>query len=149
MSEATEAEELSRLFEGRTVELVSYLAGQLSVLKGQAQTYLGIAGLCISVTGFAGHNIVNAGLAAAGCMVAGIVLILVAIAIALRALGGIRWVSQDLGVAPRDLALRVIERRNLQQRSLGLAGALIGAGLTAYLVAVVMAAVTKGHWTPP
>lgn len=149
MTVESEAEGLSRLFEGRTAELVTFLAGQLAVLKGQAQTYLGIAGVCISVTGFSGHNMVNAGPASAGSMIAGIALILAAIAIALRSIAAIRWVTQDLGGSPVELAARVIERRNAQQRSLGHAGALIGAGLTFYLVAVVLAAAAKGHWTPP
>jgi hypothetical protein len=128
---------------------VSFLSAQLAVLKGQAQTYLGIAGVCISVTGFSGHNMVNAGPLSAGSMIAGIALILGAIVIALRSIAAIRWVTQDLGGTPEQLAMRVIERRNAQQRVLGRAGALIGAGLAFYLCAVVLAAATKGHWTPP
>lgn len=149
MSVESEARELARAFEGRTSDLVTFLAGQLAVLKSQAQTYLGIAGVCISVTGFSGHNMVNAGPLSAGSMIVGIGLILAAIVIALRSIAAIRWVTQDLGGAPEELAARVIERRNAQQRVLGRAGALIGVGLAFYLVAVVLAAASKGHWTPP
>jgi hypothetical protein len=147
--EQREAGELARIFEGRTPELVSFLSGQLAVLKSQGQIYLGIAGVCISVTGFAGHNMVNAGPLSAASMIAGIALILVAILLALRALAAIRWVTQDLGGSPDELALRVIRRRNAQQRWLTRTGALIGAGLALYLVAVVIAAWARGHWTPP
>lgn len=149
MTPEREAEELARLFDGRDVELLSFLAGQLGVLKGQAQIYLGIAGVCLSVTGFAGHNMVNAGPASAGCMIAGLACILAAIVVSLLALGRIRWVSQDIGGGARELALRVIARRDAQRSALLRAGVLIGVGLALYTVAVVLAALTRGGWTPP
>lgn len=148
MGEAREAENLAAVFE-RTQDLVSFLSGQLAVLRTQAQTFLGIAGICISVTGFAGHNMVNAGPFSAGSMIAGVTLILVAIVIALVSLANVRWVTQDLGEDKVALALRVIERRNSLQRSLHRAMALIAVGLGFYVCAVVLAAMSKGHWTPP
>jgi hypothetical protein len=148
MSEAREAENLAAAFE-HTGELVSFLAGQLAVLRTQAQTFLGIAGICISVTGFAGHNMVNAGRVSAGAMIVGVMLILVAIVITLRSLANVRWVTQDLGDGNVELARRVLARRNLLQRSLHHAVALIGVGLGFYVLAVVSAALAKGGWTPP
>jgi hypothetical protein len=144
-----EARELARVFDGRTPELIAFLSGQLAVLKSQGQIYVGIAGVCISVTGFAGHNMVNAGPLSAASMVAGLALILVAVVLALSALAKIRWVTQDLGGSTAELATRVINRRNTQQRLLTRTGALIGVGLTFYVVAVVLAAWGRSHWTPP
>jgi hypothetical protein len=148
-SEQQEARELARVFEGRTPELIGFLSGQLAVLKSQGQIYVGIAGVCISVTGFAGHNMVNAGPLSAASMLAGLALILVAVVLALNALAKIRWVTQDLGGSPEELAARVIQRRNAQQRLLTRTGALIGIGLTFYVVAVILAAWGRGRWTPP
>lgn len=148
MSEAREAENLAQAYE-HTGELVSFLSGQLAVLRSQAQTFLGIGGICISVTGFAGHNMVNAGPFSAGAMIVGVTLILVAIVITLQCQANIRWVSQDLGGGNVELARRVLARRNLLQRSLHRAVALIAVGLGFYVVAVVLAALTKGRWTPP
>lgn len=148
MGEAREAENLAAAFE-RTGELVSFLAGQLAVLRTQAQTFLGIAGICISVTGFAGHNMVNAGPFAAGAMIVGVTLILVAIVITLQCLANVRWVTQDLGDGNVELARRVLQRRNLLQRALHRSMALIAVGLAFYVAAVVLAALAKGHWTPP
>ncbi len=149
MSDEDEAQNLARLFEGRGPELLSFLSGQLAVLRGQGHTYLGISGVCISVTGFSGHNMVNAGLASAFSMVLGLVLILAAIVLTLRALRRIRWVSEDLGTTPEQVAARVISRRNVQQRALERAGILVGVGLTFYLSAVVLAALGKAGWTVP
>lgn len=148
MGEAREAENLAAAFE-RTGELVSFLAAQLAVLRTQAQTFLGIAGICISVTGFAGHNMVNAGPFAAGAMIVGVTLILVAIVITLQCLANVRWVTQDLGDGNVELARRVLERRNSLQRALHRSMALIAVGLAFYVVAVVLAALAKGRWTPP
>jgi hypothetical protein len=149
MSPEREADELARLFDGRTIELVGFLSGQLAVLKAQAQMYLGIAGVCITVTGFSGHNMVNAGPLSATSMIIGILLILGAIVVTLRVLSTIRWVTQELGGAPAELAARVIGRRNAQQRGLSVAGVLLGVGLFCYLIAVVLAAWSRAHWSPP
>jgi hypothetical protein len=149
VSPEREAKELARLFGEREIELVSFLSGQLAVLKTQGQIYLGIAGVCISVTGFAGHNMVNAGPLSAGSMIVGLLLILLAIVLALRCLASIRWVTQDLGKSPEELARHVIARRNVQQKTLSLAGVFIGAGLLFYLGAVVLAAWSRAHWSPP
>lgn len=148
MAEAREAEHLAAAFE-HTGELVSFLAGQLAVLRTQAQAFVGIAGICISVTGFAGHNMVNAGPLSAGAMILGISLILVAIVITLRCLANIRWVTQDLGDSNVELARRVLSRRNQLQHSLQLAVTLIGVGLGFYVIAVVLAALSRAHWSPP
>lgn len=148
MSEGREAEDLAALFE-RTSDLVSLLSGQLAVLRTQAQAFLGIGGICISVTGFAGHNMVNAGPLSAGAMIAGITLILVAIVITLRSFSSIRWVTQELGDGNVELARRVLSHRNALQRRLYRAVALIAVGLGCYVMAVVLAAMTRGGWTPP
>lgn len=149
MSSTEEARELAQLFDGRTVELAQLLAGQLAVLKGQAQMYVGLGGVCITVTGFSGHNMVNAGPLSAGAMIIGILLILVSIVITLRTLSSVHWVTQELGGSAEDLARRVIARRDSQQRALSVAGVFIGTGLLFYLAAVLLAAVARGHWTAP
>ncbi len=149
MNADDEARHLAELFEGRTPELLSFLSGQLSVLRNQGQTYLGIASVCISVTGFAGHNMVNAGLWSAAAMIVGIFLILLAIVVSLWALAHIRWVSQHLGGAPVELAASAVGRRNVLGRRLTIAAGLIGIGLAFYLVAVVIAAFGQPRWSPP
>jgi hypothetical protein len=82
-------------------------------------------------------------------MILGILLILVAIVMTLRILASIRWVTQELGGEPLDLARRVIARRDAQKRALSRAGVLIAAGLCFYLGAVILAAVARGHWSAP
>jgi hypothetical protein len=141
---AEEAERLCALFKDREVELVVFLSGQLGVLKSQANTLMGLAGLTITVTGFSGHLMVRAGPLSWIPMVAGIAAVLVAIAVTLRTLMHLRWVSQDLSPDLHQTALATIERRDDEQRALRVAGVFLGLGLAGYLLAVVAAAFVNG-----
>ena len=77
-------------------------------------------------------------------MIVGIFFILGGVAITLRTLGNLRWVTQDLHDDGFQTALTVIKRRNAEQAALSRAGLLVGLGLASYLVAVVLAALHNG-----
>lgn len=134
----TEAERLTTMFDGPG--LLQFLTGQLSVVKHQAQLLLGLCGLAITVTGFSGSHMIQAGWFSAAAMVAGIGLILVGAVICLRALITVRWVSQALDDSLVETAARIITHRNQQQRRLSIASVFVGFGLGAYLLAVAIAA---------
>ena len=117
MDTKKEAEQIVALFDGKPAQMVSFLSGQLSVLKHQAQMLMGLCGLTITVTGFSGHHMVRAGPFSAGAMVVGICLILTAIVLTIRTLTKLRWVSQDLGEDLVATAHAVIQRRDHEQRA--------------------------------
>jgi hypothetical protein len=142
---AVEAQRLCRLFEGEPTQLVIFLSGQLSVLKSQAQMIMGLSGLIVTVTGFSGHHMVRGGTASTAAMITGIVFVLLGVMITLRTLGKLRWVTQDLSEDLSMTAQAVILRRDAEQSALGRAGVLVGLGLAAYLVAVVLAALHNGQ----
>ncbi len=133
-----EAQRLVRAFA--EPELLRFLADQLGVLKNQAQLLMGLCGLAITVTGFSGAHMIQAGPVSAGAMVVGIALILVGAVAVLRVLLGVRWVSQDLDDEPALTATRVIAHRDRQQARLGFAGVFVALGLAAYLLSVALAA---------
>ena len=153
MPRLRQEEEASRLvaaFQGRADLLVPFLSGQLGVLKSQAQMLMGLGGLVVTVTGFSGHNMVRGGLLSTSAMVLGIALVLVAVILTLRVSARLRWVSQDLADDLQQTALAVIQRRDGQARALAWSGGLVAAGLAAYLVAVVLAALALGgQMSPP
>lgn len=145
-----EARRLVKVFEGNPPGLLAFLSTQLSVLKTQAQMFMGLATITVTVTGFSGHNMVRGGVASTSAMVLGVGLVLAGIVLTLRALRQLRWVSQDLADDLVVTTLAVLRRRDHEQRALGNAGMLIAAGLGAYLVAVVLAAVAIGErYSPP
>lgn len=151
MSERSEeAARLVQVFAGKPDALVSFLSGQLGVVKTQAQMLLGLSGLVVTVTGFSGHNMVRGGLASTAAMIVGIGLVLVAVAITLRAAARLRWVSQDLREDLVQTATMVLRRRDQQTRALERAGVLVALGLGAYLLSVVLAALAiGGRMSPP
>lgn len=140
MPPSEEATRVAALFERRPSDLVVFLSGQLAVLKSQATTLVGLCGLTVTVTGFSGAHMIRAGSVATIAMVVGICLIVAGLAICLRTMTRLRWVTQDLSDDLTETARVVIERRNTEQRNLNVATTFVGAGLVAYLVAVVLAA---------
>ena len=143
-SPQVEGENLAALLNDNPAALISFLSGQLSVLKTQAQMIMGIAGLIITVTGFSGHHMVRGGTMSTVAMVTGIVLVMGGVLQTVRTLSKIRWVSQDLGGPLAAVAARIITRRNQEQRALSISGALVSGGLFAYLISVVLAALHNG-----
>jgi len=135
-----EAERVVAVFSGP--ELLEFLAGQLSVLKQQAQMLLGLCGLAITVTGFSGSHMIKAGRLSAISLVVGIALILLGALGSLHSMMQVRWVTEDLADDLVDTTYAVIVRRNTQLRRLSIAGFLVAGGLGAYLVSVALAAFT-------
>lgn len=128
------------LFEGQPSALLNYLVSQLTAVRSQAQTMMGLCGLIITVTGFSGPRMVTAASFSAIAMVMGIALTLIAAIICLNVMTAIRWVSQELEDDLVATIVRVIERRDTQLRRTTIAGAFVAGGLTCYLAAVAAAA---------
>ena len=89
-----ETANLIKVYGEKREALVSILAGQLAVLKQEAQVILGLCGLVITVTGFSGGNVIKAGSVSSAFLVTGIVFVMSAVSLAMYALGHIRWVTQ-------------------------------------------------------
>lgn len=139
-----EARRVVDAFGGAADKLIPFFSAQLSVLKAQAQVFMGLSGLIITVTGFSGHQMVRGGPFSTVAMILGIALILFGVLLTLRVLGRLRWVSQELRDDLVETAASIITRRNREQRQLSVAGTFVGGGLAFYLVAVVLAALHTG-----
>lgn len=135
-----EARRLVALLGEQPFQLLTFLSNQLAVVKTQAQMLMGLCGLTVTVTGFSGSHMVQAGAFSSSLMVVGIALTLVAAIQCLRTLTETRWVSQELADALSETAQVIIERRDRLQHRLTIAGRFVGLGLTAYLGAVAAAA---------
>jgi hypothetical protein len=144
MEVAEEARRITALFAGRDAELVGHLSNQIGTVKTYAQVLVGLCGLTVTVTGFSGAHMIRAGSASASLMVAGIALVLVGLALCVRTITVLRWVTQDLRDDLLETARVVILRRNRQQRMLAVAAVFVVAGLACYLGAVVVAALSAG-----
>lgn len=139
-----EARRLHALFEARPADLITFLSNQISTVKTYAQVLVGLCGLTVTVTGFSGAHMIRAGTVSAWLMVAGIALVLAGLVLSIRTITQLRWVSQDLRDDLVETAVRVLERRNHQQRRLAQAAVFVVGGLACYLGAVAVAAVVEG-----
>jgi len=135
---------LEEIYDGKKDQLINMLAGQLSIIKQQAQVYLGLCGLALTVTGFSGGNVIRSGSLASGFLVAGIVFIYIAAVISIFAVGNIKWITQIMVRDTRLWIHNTIERRDLFQRYLFVSATALGIGLVCYLSAVSIAAVRQG-----
>ena len=148
--EDAEVAHLVELYRGDGPQIMARIESQLMILATRAQTLLSLAGITITVTGFSGHNMVRGGHLSTAAMVVGMLCVLGGIVRTLYTLRGLRWVSQELDDDLYITARAVIARRDEEQRALGGAGALVVAGLGAYLLAVVLAAMAVGGaYSPP
>ena len=135
-----EAKRLHELFEHRAAPLVEYLAMQLATVKTYAQVLIGLCGLTITVTGFSGAHMIRASSASALLMVTGIAFVIVGLALCIRTITLLRWVSQELCDDIVETARTCIARRNRQQRMVSVAAVFVTIGLAFYLAAVSVAA---------
>ena len=140
-----EARRLRALFAGQDVQLMLYLASQLTTLKTYAQVLVGLCGLTVTVTGFSGAHMIRAGSLSAVLMVAGIALVLVGLVLCLGTLTVLRWVSQELRDDLTETTIVIIRRRNRQQRRISVAAVFVASGLAAYLAAVSTAALMSAN----
>lgn len=137
-----EARRLVALLGAQPFQLLTFLSNQLAVVKTQAQMLMGLCGLTVTVTGFSGSHMVQAGPLSSVLMVVGIALTLVAAILCLRTLTETRWVSQELADLLEETTQVIIERRDRLQHRLTVAGRFVGLGLGAYLGAVAAAALS-------
>ena len=132
----TEAENILALVGGDAQKAFDIVEKQLVVLVGRAQVMLSLSGIVITVTGFSGRAIAATSAVAKGSIVAGLCVVLVAAALAIAGVMRLRWMTQELGGAPREVLDRVLRIRDRKSRFLEVALVLFVLGFGLYCLAV-------------
>lgn len=133
-----EVEHLLRLYNADAAKIMGELQSQLSILANRAQTLLSLAGITITVTGFSGASIARTGRLSATLLVLGLVLVLVAAAIAMNGILRVRWTTS---LPPCELpeAIRAtLEVREIKTRNFALALRILIVGLTLYVSSIAL-----------
>lgn len=133
-----EVEHLLRLYDGDAAKIMSELQSQLSILANRAQTLLSLAGITITVTGFSGASIAKTGPLSAALLVAGLVIVLVAAAIAMNGILRVRWTTSLPPCELPEALLATIEVRDVKTRRFDLALRLLVIGLSLYVSSVAL-----------
>jgi len=133
-----EVEHLLRLYDRDAAKIMSELQAQLSILASRAQTLLSLAGITITVTGFSGANIAKTGPLAATLLVAGLVLVLVAAAIAMNGILRVHWTTSLPPCELHEAVRAAIDVRDVKTRRFDLALRFLVVGLSLYVSSVAL-----------
>jgi hypothetical protein len=109
---------------------------QLAVLVLRAQVMLSLSGIVITVTGFSGRAVAQTGTLARVCITAGMFVVLLAAALAIAGVLGLRWLTQEIADDPLETLARGLAIRDRKSRFLQLALALFVVGFALYCAAV-------------
>lgn len=119
---------------GRAMERVTW---QFNTIQARSQLLLTLATITLTITGFSGPKIAESSLLARWGLGLGLTLVLGSVLLLLSNLR-IRWLSQFLtGDDEADLA-NMIRHRNAKTKWYRIQISLLGAGLTAYVGAIIV-----------
>ena len=137
-SAEAEAEDLLTLHGGpaRLVECLGVVSGQLQVVQTRAQTLLGLATLCITVTGFSGPKMAASNLFSRYAMALGLLLTLSSVVMLLRNLK-VQWITQFAEADPQRRLTSIIAHRNLLTERFLVQIGVLGVGLGCYVASVI------------
>lgn len=123
----------------RAYELVEH---QMGVLVLRTQVLLSLSGIVITVTGFSGRAIAETGALARWSVAAGLVVVLLAAAVAFSGVLRLRWLTQILSEDPHETLVRALRLRDHKSRMLQIALRLfvVGFGLYCFAVAQLIVA---------
>lgn len=117
------------------------ISTQFVVMQTRSHLLLTLATIILTITGFSGPRIASSGVFARTSMAIGLVLVLSAVVILLRAMR-IRWLTQFIDDDPQALLVAIISYRNNKTRLYLVYLVLITIGLSCYVMAVIAYLIT-------
>ena len=137
MSEAQqEARRILALCRDDHLRAFEMVQSQFGVLVLRAQVMLSLSGIVITVTGFSGKAIAQTSTLARYSIVAGLFIVLIALAVAVGGVLRLKWLTQALSDDSLTSLVKGIEMRDKKARALGVALTLFVLGFSLYCVAV-------------
>jgi hypothetical protein len=133
-----EVEHLLHLYNRDPGKIMGELQQQLSILANRAQTLLSLAGITITVTGFSGATIARTGRVAATLLVLGLVLVLIAAAIAMTGILRVRWTTSIARCDLEDAVRWVLAARDRKTRSYDRSLRILVIGLSLYVSSIAL-----------
>lgn len=135
---AAEARDLLRVQGGpeRLRDCLSLVSAQLQVMQTRTQTLLGLATLCITVTGFSGPKIAASNPFSRATLAAGLFLTLVAVLLLLFNLR-VRWITQFAHPDPEARLAAIIAQRDQRTARFLQQIGVLGLGLACYVASVI------------
>lgn len=141
---AEEARRILALAGGDAYRAFEIVQSQLATLVLRTQVMLSLSGIVITVTGFSGKAIASTSALARGCIVAGLFIVLLAAAVAVRGVLQLRWLTQTLDDDTLVTLRRGLAIRDSKSKFLAVALALFIVGFTLYCTAIAQLLLAAG-----
>jgi hypothetical protein len=133
-----EVRRIIKLTQGDAAKAYELVQSQLSVLVLRTQVMLSLSGIVITVTGFSGRAIAQTSELARVLVAAGIVVVLLAAAVAIGGVLRLRWLTQELTDDTEQTLVRMLGVRDAKSRFLSAALVLFVLGFACYCVAIAL-----------
>lgn len=117
-------------------KVLTTLRGAYAVLQTRSQMLLGLATICLTITGFSGPQIAASGVAARSFIVLGVGSVLVTALLLVAGPLQVRWMTQRRGASMDATLAELVRRRNVKTRLYHLATGFLVVGFTAYVLAL-------------
>jgi hypothetical protein len=131
-----EAEHILKLCLGDHLRAYQLVERQLSRLINRAQVMVSVSALIVAATGFSGKAIAQTSEPARMCVAGGVLILVIASAMAVTGVLRLRWLSQEIDDEPVVTLLRGLEVRDRKAENLRRAIALFVVGFVVYCAAI-------------
>jgi hypothetical protein len=131
-----EAKRILALASGDARAAFDIVERQMAVLVLRTQVLLSLSGIVVTVTGFSGRAIAETSEAARLSIAGGILVVLLAAAVAIAGVLRLTWVTQEIAPEPLETLVRAIRLRDRKARFLSAALGLFILGFGLYCVAI-------------
>jgi hypothetical protein len=133
-----ETRHLLALYDRDAAKIMTRIEGHLTILSARAQTLLSLAGITVTVTGFSGASIARSGRVAATLLVAGLVVVMIAAAVAMHGILGVRWTTSLSPCSLEQAIEAALEVRDAKTRAFSFSLRLLVLGLSLYVASVAL-----------
>lgn len=118
--------------------ILKVLQDQFSVIQARTQMLLTIGTITLTITGFSGYRIKEAGFLAQSTMTLGLAIVVATMLMILVVAFRVRWVSQFSASSSRDHVIQVIQYRNWRTRMYIIELGLLMIGLALYSGSLIL-----------
>ncbi|RMD78604.1 MAG: hypothetical protein D6820_09660 [Lentisphaerae bacterium] len=133
-----EAHYIAQICDGEFARELEFLKDCFNLLHNRAQLLLSLITLCLTITGFSGPRIAASSAPARYCLIAGIILVLIAAVILVLGPLQIRWITATRSGDETQTIIELLRRRNWRTRLFVIGADVLLLGLSFYVCAVVI-----------
>lgn len=137
LSPAEELEFLKEIHGGDAAKIFCYLRDTFALLQTRSQMLLGLATICLTITGFSGPRMAASNPFSRIFIGVGLAFVLASIVAIVAGPLGLRWMTEWRAGSVDETLVENIIRRGVKTRLYRIATALLLTGLTGYLLSLI------------